>query len=166
LNKKQIREIRTKLIAWGRNNYCDYRWRDVDDYWLAILAALLLQRTNAPHVAKNFEEVSQVFPSPVSVLNASKEDLAILEGKFGLDRRLRSVVRAAEYFDSKDVYPTNYEELLDVYGIGHYTASAFLSLHMNQRALLVDSNVSRWLARMTGNERPVAVPGSGNLLKN
>ena len=154
MKKQDIEFVREKLLSWGRVHYCRYPWRDIRDPWLALLAELLLQRTNAKHVARYFQEISSSFPHPRSVLEASDASLAIFEGKFGLDRRLQSILAAAAYLDSKDIYPTDYEALISVYGIGHYTASAYLSLHMNVRAVLIDSNVSRWLARFSGNEKP------------
>ena len=72
-------------------------------------------------------------------------------------RRIKTIVGLAEYIDRQDIYPTDREELLGIYGIGHYTASAYLSLHMNRRAVLVDVNVARWLARLTDREQPVDV---------
>jgi A/G-specific adenine glycosylase len=39
-------------------------------------------------------------------------------------------------------------------GVGPYTAGAWLSLHRGKRATIVDSNVARWLARMTGRTYP------------
>ncbi len=48
--------------------------------------------------------------------------------------------------------PTNYEGFLKVPGIGDYVASALLSLHMNSRAMLIDSNIVRLYGRFSGFE--------------
>jgi A/G-specific adenine glycosylase len=46
--------------------------------------------------------------------------------------------------------PDDYDELMALPGVGTYAASAWLSLHRSRRAVLVDSNIVRWLARMSG----------------
>lgn len=155
--KKSHKQIINSLTKWGKQNYADYPWREINDPWLALLAEVLLQRTNAKHVARYFKEFAANFPTPMSLLNANQETLDEVEGKFGLDRRLKTLIKLAEFIDAQDIYPTDIEQLTSIYGIGHYTAAAYLSLHMNQRAVLVDSNVARWLARLTGKEKPVDV---------
>jgi A/G-specific adenine glycosylase len=51
------------------------------------------------------------------------------------------------------VIPESQDELVLLPGVGEYTAAAMLSLHMGKRAVLIDSNVVRLLARLTGNKR-------------
>ena len=148
------KKIGERLTQWGRLNYVRYSWRELDDPWAALIAEVLLQRTNAKHVDRYFEDVYKLFPTPDALINASQHDLGKIEALFGLDRRLQTLMQLAEYIDTQDIYPTDYETLISLYGIGHYTAAAYLSLHMNIRAVLVDSNVARCLSRMTGKEKP------------
>ncbi|MFN3237005.1 MAG: hypothetical protein ACE37D_08085 [Pseudomonadales bacterium] len=151
------RLVSSKLLIWGNSNFQNFPWRDIENPWLALLAEVLLQRTNAKHVEKYFHRVALAFPTPESVINARHTKLDEIEAKFGLKRRLRTLLELAEFIDTQDIYPTDYESLTNVYGIGHYTAAAYLSLHMNQRAVLVDSNIARWLSRLTDQEKPVDV---------
>ena len=145
------------MLVWGREHFQPYPWRDIEDPWLALLAEVLLQRTNARHVKSYFSQMCDLFPTPEALLTASSNDLQAIEKKFGLDRRLKTLIELAEYIDTQDIYPTDLESLTSLYGIGHYTAAAYLSLHMNVRAVLVDSNVARWLSRMTGHDKPTDV---------
>jgi len=87
------------------------------------------------------------------------------EISIGLQRRTKTLVELAYYIDYQDYYPDQLESLLQVHGIGHYTASAYLSLHMNVRAVLLDSNIARWLSRMLGTEKPTDVRRSKELLE-
>lgn len=57
---------------------------------------------------------------------------------------------ARELIDRGSQVPDSYEELLKLPGIGPYAASAYLSLHRNQRAVLIDANIVRWLCRLLG----------------
>jgi adenine-specific DNA glycosylase len=72
---------------------------------------------------------------------------------------VKTIHNLAEYINSRDTYRTDIKELTAQFGVGHYTASAYLSLHMNVRAILVDSNVTRWRARIKGKENPSDVTG-------
>jgi A/G-specific adenine glycosylase len=159
LSKSKFDEIRLRetILIWGKSNYRAYPWRTIENPWLALLAEMFLQRTNANHVNRHFAEICAEFPTPKSVLEKKPEEIEQIVHKFGMRRRLRTIVELAEFIESKDIYPTELEELKSIYGIGHYTASAYLSLHMNRRAVIVDANVARWLARLTGNEKPVDV---------
>jgi A/G-specific adenine glycosylase len=148
------KKIAERLTYWGRINYVDYVWRDIEDPWAALLAEVLLQRTNASHVARYFDDVLRLFPTHDALINASRQKLEVIESQFGLDRRIQTLTELAEYIDTQDIYPIDFETLTNLYGIGHYTAAAYLSLHMNVRAVLVDANVARWLARMTNREKP------------
>lgn len=163
MKKSKIYLIRSRILKWGRENYRDYPWREIKDPWLALVAEVLLQRTNAAHVARYFEEIREAFPDHLAVLNASEQELEDLANKFGLKRRVKTLVELAGYIDYLDYYPDQIDELQEVYGIGHYTASAYLSLHMGIRAVLLDANIARWLSRMEGFPKPVDVRRDKNL---
>jgi len=75
-----------------------------------------------------------------------------LIGALGLAFRiqlLQEVARVA--VDRNGVLPETIDELKSLKGVGMYTVAAWLSLHRGKRAVLIDSNVARWLSRMTGN---------------
>lgn len=156
-HKISTTELQSILIGWGQENFREYPWRDIDDPWLALVAEVLLQRTNATHVEKYYAEVCELLPKPESVFSVKTAELKKIDQQFGLDRKMNTLVALAEYIDTLDMYPRDEEVLKTIYGIGHYTAAAYLSLHMNIRAVLVDSNVARWLSRMMGVEKPVDV---------
>ena len=147
-------DITKAITTWGAKNYCGFPWRNTDSPWLGLLAEVLLQRTRATHVEQAWEEIVKRFPTPESVLEANESDLAILTTGFGLDRRHRTILELAYFLDGRDWYPIEYDDLIALYGIGHYTASAYLSLYMNVRAVLLDANVARWLSRLVGKEKP------------
>jgi A/G-specific adenine glycosylase len=152
--KFQPAKIRSAILLWGKDNYQSYPWRELNNPWLGLVAEILLQRTNARHVELNWKWVAENYPDPESALNVSPEELVYLDRKFGLGRRAKTVFEVAQFLDLYDYYPNSYEDLTNIYGIGHYTASAYLSLHLKTRAILMDSNIARWLSRLTGIEKP------------
>ena len=152
MTAEQIVRVRDALLGWGTRNYQSYSWRTAETPWEAMIAEVLLQRTNAKHVETYWKEVLELLPTPGAMSAVNAEQLSSIENRFGFSRRSKTLRAIADYFVAHTV--PLYEELIELYGVGHYTAAAFLSLHMGQRAVLVDSNISRWLARMTNQEVP------------
>lgn len=152
--KFPVEKVRKAILAWGKEHYRILPWRETMNPWQALLAEVLLQRTSASHVNRYFDYVTAAFPDHLSVIYAKDEELQRVLEQFGMTRRVRTIRELAEYIDLLDHYPDDFEALVQIYGIGQYTASAYLSLHRNVRAILVDSNVARWLARMTGKDKP------------
>ena len=152
MTPEQIGRVRDVLLGWGKLNYQSYSWRTAETPWEAMIAEVLLQRTNAKHVETYLKEVLDLLPTPDAMNSATAEQLASIERRFGFSRRSATLRAIADYFMTHTV--PRYEELIELYGVGHYTAAAFLSLHMGQRAVVVDSNISRWLARLANQEVP------------
>ena len=152
LTEHQVRNIRRRLLNWGRMNYQEYPWRTDTDAWLTFVAEMFLQRTQASQVRGVYEEFKKCYPTPLALLGADSNEVSLLVRKLGLgfrSRFLRDI--AAVAVDLGGVLPENMGELTRLRGVGPYTAAAWLSLHRGKPAVLIDSNVVRWLSRMTGN---------------
>lgn len=147
----QITSIRRRLLRWGRANFRQYPWRAERDPWRSLLAEFLLQRTRASQVEAVFPTLIAQFPTADSLATAGLPAMSELTRKLGLHWRGKLLLRLAEAVaDRGGCPPETIEELRDLAGVGVYTAAAWLSLHKGKRAPIVDSNVVRWLSRMTG----------------
>ena len=152
LTDHQVRNIRRRLLYWGRKNYQEYPWRVDRDAWLTLVAELFLQRTQASQVRGVYEEFKKCYPTPLAVLGADPNEVSPLVRKLGLGFRLGVLLDIAAVAARHDgVVPEDMDELTRLRGVGTYTAAAWLSLHRGKRAVVIDSNVIRWLSRMTGN---------------
>lgn len=148
----RLQRIRRRIRRWGAQHFQSYSWRHDVDGWLTLVAELFLQRTQARQVEKVYLEFRARYPNPRAVLNADPDDLSRLIGSLGLASRTAVLYEVARVFvDCGESPPSSEEELTAITGVGAYTAAAWLSLHRGQRAVLIDSNVARWLSRMTGN---------------
>ena len=152
LTERQVQNIRRRLLYWGRRNYQEYPWRMDTDAWLTFVAELFLQRTQARQVRGVYEEFKKRYPTPSALLGADPNEASLLVQKLGLGFRLGLLrdIAAGTVAHGGDL-PEEMEELTRLRGVGTYTAAAWLSLHRGKRAVLIDSNVVRWLGRMTGN---------------
>ena len=152
LTDQQIQRVQHSLRKWGRENYQSYPWRSDTDGWLTFVAEVFLQRTQARQVEKVYREFRRRYPSPRDFLEADTLVLSDLVGALGLAFRIQFLQEIARVAVKRNgALPETIEELKGFKGVGMYTAAAWLSLHRSKRAVLIDSNVARWLSRMTGN---------------
>lgn len=151
VDARTVERIRRRLLSWGRSNFQHYVWREETDPWLSLAAEILLQRTRARQVEPVFEDFRQWFPTAESLVSAGQEAARYMMSRLGLYWRgdlLYSVARAVS--ERGGVPPEDPLELRKLTGVGPYTAAAWLSLHRGKRAVIVDSNIARWLSRVTG----------------
>jgi len=143
-------EITRTVMEWGRHDYASFPWRQEQGDWFALLAEILLQRTRARNVASIYGALKARFPTPEALASASAEEINEVLGTLGLHWRLPLIKRLAAEVSAKGGVPHKLEELLELPGVGPYVAQAYLSLHLGERAVLIDANVVRWLCRMAG----------------
>lgn len=137
-------------MEWGRSNFHNYTWRSEKDPWLSFLAEFLLQRTRATQVEPVYATIKKRFPTAQSLLEAGELATTSITRALGLHRRGPMLLAIADVVARRGgTPPESLAELRALGGVGIYTSAAWLSLHRNKRASIVDANVSRWLSRMT-----------------
>jgi A/G-specific adenine glycosylase len=146
-----VRRVRSRISRWGRRNFADYPWRTTTDGWLALAAEVLLQRTRAAQALVAYELLASRYSTPEALLRGGRRGVRRLTAITGLHVRARLLIDIARRIRDSGLPKTD-SELRAIRGIGAYISGAWLSLHRNQRAAIVDSNVYRWLGRMTGQE--------------
>lgn len=151
LTGEQVKRIRRRLLRWGRRNFQHYSWRHETDPWRSLCAEVLLQRTRASQVAAVYGEFCSRFPTAESVASGGTDAVRFLTTRLGLHRRGPLLVKMARLVALRGGQPPeSLRELTQMPGVGIYTAAAWLSLHRQHRTRIVDSNICRWLSRMTG----------------
>jgi len=112
---------------------------------------MLVQRTKAVQAERTFVELRDRFPTAASLADAGTEVASEISWRAGLHWRGRLLYQAAVAVAGRGGRPPEeINELLDLPGVGPYAAAAWLSLHRAKRAVIVDNNVARWLARLEG----------------
>lgn len=139
-----------RLLPWYRAHRRSLPWRRTADPYRVLVSEIMLQQTQVDRVLPKYREFIRKYPS-IEVLAAASVD-AVRETWYPLGYNIRPLrlhaiaQRVVEEFDGK--VPNDREALLDLKGIGPYTASAVLSFAYRQRAPLVDTNVRRVLQRV------------------
>jgi A/G-specific adenine glycosylase len=108
----------------------------------------MLQRTRAEQVAPVYEKFIAEYETPDDFLRLNRENIF---RNLGLPQRNKEFKELNKLILT-DKIPCSKKALLKLPGVGDYISAAFLSLHLNKRAALIDSNVIRVYGRFFGYE--------------
>lgn len=149
-------EFRRVLLDWFKKNRRDLPWRRTRDPYRIWIAEIMLQQTRVETAVLYYERFLQRFPD-VETLAATdlQEVLSVWQG-LGYYRRAEAMHVAARkiVLKYKGKLPVSVKELMDLPGIGAYTARAVASLAFGIPVGVVDGNVRRVLSRLFRLERP------------
>ena len=151
--KKPAKSFSTLLLQWNKEkNRREMPWKGENDPYRIWLSEIILQQTRVDQGLAYYERFIQEFPS-IKDLAASKETTVfkLWEG-LGYYSRCRNLIATAKYIASErnGVFPDTYEDILNLKGIGPYTAAAIASFAYNLPHAVVDGNVFRVLSRIFG----------------
>lgn len=141
LRHTEIEEFQEMVLHYYQEHGRDFPWRETENDLHALTAEIMLQQTSYYQVEPVYDKFCERYSVPGGVLEAEEDEIRQLFSSLGLHNRTEYIVSAAEFLASGS--EINQEDLLEVKGIGRYTANAFLSLHKGRRYPIVDGNVVR-----------------------
>lgn len=115
---------------------------------MGLAAEVLLQRTRAEQVIPVYAEFARRYADPMFLVRESPTSFKQLVAPLGLHWRAPLMMKMANEVARRGAPPDDFGALLGLPGVGPYAASAYLSFHRGIRAVLVDSNIVRWLGRL------------------
>ncbi len=140
------------LLAWYDATSRDLPWREDRDPYRVWLSEIMLQQTRVAAVIAHYHEFLRRFPT-VQKLAAAREASALAAWSgLGYYRRARMLHAAAKVVAGKlgGKFPATAAELLELPGVGRYTAAAIASIAFGEPVAVVDGNVERVLQRVSG----------------
>jgi len=162
---KTTASFANRLLSWwqthGRH---DLPWQKNRTAYRVWVAEIMLQQTQVATVVPYFERFMSAFPDLESLANADIDDVLALWSGLGYYARARNLhAAAARCRDEHDGrLPDDAEALEALPGIGRSTANAIVAQAFDRRALILDGNVKRVLARHAGIE---GWPGTSAVLR-
>ena len=147
---KIIEKIQTKLLQWYKENKRDLPWRKTRDPYAIWVSEIMLQQTQVITVIPYYRNFLKTFPTVCNLAKANlSKVLKVLEG-LGYYSRARNLYRTSKIIVNRfqGKVPDNLRDLLNLPGIGRYTAGAILSIAFNKEAPILDGNVKRVLSRL------------------
>lgn len=145
------------LLPWFAKTKRDLPWRHDREPYHIWLSEIMLQQTRVEAVKGYYSRFLEALPSVEALANADDELLHKLWEGLGYYSRVRNLKKAAVVIMKQHggVFPTSYEDVLALPGIGAYTAGAICSIAFGQPKAAVDGNVLRVISRLTENATPI-----------
>lgn len=146
-----------QIIQWYYKNQRKLPWRETHDPYIIWLSEIILQQTRVNQGMPYFYKFVEHYPNIESFASAPEEEILRHWQGLGYYSRARNMLKAAKLImqEHGGIFPSRYQVLIKLPGIGEYTASAIASFSINEPKAVVDGNVSRVLARYFGIEEPI-----------
>jgi len=136
----------SELLEWfKRHGRHDLPWRKTNNPYKIYLSEIMLQQTQVERVKGYYERFLERFPTLKSLAEASEEEVLALWSGLGYYSRARNLRKTA--IQTGGTLPKSYDELIELPGIGDYTASAICSFAYDQPIPVIDTNIKRVLSR-------------------
>lgn len=152
-----MEQFSNKIINWYQKNKRDLPWRNTKDPYFIWLSEIILQQTRVDQGMAYYHKFVQNFPTINDLAKSDTEKVMKLWQGLGYYSRARNLHATANSVakNYKGKFPTDYNEILGLKGIGEYTAAAIASFAFDKPHAVVDGNVYRVLSRVFGVETPI-----------
>jgi A/G-specific adenine glycosylase len=149
-----------KIVKWYEENKRTLPWRGVNDPYKIWLSEIILQQTRVAQGLPYYLRFVEKYPTVKHLAAAPLDEVLRVWQGLGYYTRARNLHKCAqtiaESYQGK--FPTSFRELLQLPGIGEYTAAAIASISYNESVAVVDGNVFRVLSRVFGIDTPINSP--------
>ena len=165
--EEKILSFRQKLLAWYDENKRDLPWRRSQNPYHIWVSEIMLQQTRVDTVIPYYERFLDWFPSVEVLAKAPEERLLKAWEGLGYYSRVRNMQAAAQQImnEFNGEFPSTYEGISSLKGIGPYTAGAISSIAFNLPQPAVDGNVMRVLARLFEVNHDIGNPSNRKIFQ-
>ncbi|MBK6571497.1 MAG: hypothetical protein IPG21_03280 [Saprospiraceae bacterium] len=142
-------------------------WTGENDPYKIWLSEIILQQTRVEQAAPYYYRLINDFPDLTSLAKTPLENLLKIWEGLGYYSRARNLHKSAEflYLEKNGNFPTSYEEIRALKGVGDYTAAAISSFAFGIPKAVLDGNVIRILARVLGLKLILMNPSGKSISK-
>ena len=145
-------KFRRSLLAWYDRNKRDLPWRRTRDPWAIHVSEIMLQQTRVAAVLPYYHRFLARYPTPQAFAGAPENEVLAYWAGLGYYARARNLQLSAKQVAQTGGYPSGYDSLRALDGVGAYTAAAIASIAFDQPYAAVDGNVLRVLARIAAEK--------------
>jgi A/G-specific adenine glycosylase len=150
LGPDRIEAVRAGVLAFFDSHRRDMPWRNATDPYRVWVSEVMLQQTRVETVLPYYERWTRRFPTLEHLADANIDDVLVEWQGLGYYSRARNLHRAAREVRERmgGRIPEERGELLNLPGIGRYTAGAIASIAFGRRVPAVDGNARRVMHRL------------------
>ncbi len=145
-------------MLWHKNdNKRNMPWKEEHNPYRIWLSEIILQQTRVEQGLDYYNKFIIKYPTINKLAEAEENSVFKLWEGLGYYSRCKNLIASARFiaFELGGIFPTTYEDILQLKGVGPYTASAIASFAYNLPHAVVDGNVLRVLARYFGIDKPI-----------
>jgi A/G-specific adenine glycosylase len=165
-------KISAHLLGWYDVHARELPWRlppgaprPDDPAWpyRVWLSEVMLQQTTVAAVKPYFDKFTRIWPTVEALAAASDDDVMAAWAGLGYYSRARNLLKCAREVAALGGFPASETELRKLPGLGDYTAAAIAAIAFGQRAVVVDANIERVVARVFAIDAPL--PGARKAIR-
>ena len=149
--------IQSKLLCWYKKNKRILPWRKLHEKKLpnpyhVLVSEFMLQQTTVNTVVSRFKEFIKIWPNLKKLSMCNENQILQFWSGLGYYARAKNLLNSAKIIslNFNNIVPDNYNDLIELPGIGDYTAKAILGIGYNKSVMPIDANIERMLARLNG----------------
>jgi A/G-specific adenine glycosylase len=143
------------LLKWYNREKRDLPWRNTSDPFAIWLSEVILQQTRVDQGMAYYHKLLAHYPTVNNLANAPIDEVLSLWQGLGYYSRGRNLHATAKKIQELGNFPSTYTSLLELKGIGPYTAAAIASFAFNERVAVLDGNVFRVITRFLASDLPI-----------
>lgn len=158
------RHFTETLLAWHAGAKVFFPWRETGNPYVILLSEMLLRKTTRGQVRKIFPKFFGKYPNIESVASAPLAEIRSMIAPLGMHNKRSALLKrlAKILVKSGGEIPMHKMKLMDLPGVGEYTANAVLCFAAEQDTALVDTNtlrvVKRIFSKQSTRKRPHTDP--------
>ena len=124
-----------EITRWYKLNKRDLPWRKTRNPYLIWLSEIILQQTRVNQGLSYYEKFSEKYPTVQDLANEKEEEVLKLWQGLGYYSRARNMHFTAKYIveNLNGKFPSSYDEILKLKGVGEYTAAAVASFSFDEK---------------------------------
>lgn len=161
-----MREITAALLDWYDVHAREMPWRVMPndrksgvmpDPYAVWLSEVMLQQTTVAAVREYHQKFTRIWPTVSDLAAAEDADVMAAWAGLGYYARARNLLKCARAVlaDHGGVFPQTYDALIQLPGIGPYTAAAISAIAFDEVSTVLDGNVERVMARLYDDHTPL-----------
>lgn len=147
------RKFTSLLMDWNKNdNKRKMPWKGEKDPYKVWLSEIILQQTRVDQGLDYYNRFVERYPTIFDLAKAQDSEVFKLWEGLGYYTRCKNLLFTARFIVNtyRGNFPSSYEEIKSLKGVGPYTAAAIASFCFNLPYAVVDGNVFRVLSRIYG----------------
>ena len=149
-----------QISDWYRRNKRSLPWRETNNPYFIWLSEIILQQTRVDQGMSYYLKFIRNYPTVADLAQADEQQVLNDWQGLGYYSRARNLHFTAKYIHEnyKGQFPKTYKEIINLKGIGEYTAAAISSFSYGLHHAVLDGNVFRVLSRVYDIETPIDTP--------